>query len=142
MSLYSDPEQTWPDTTEQALRRCLKELQRGLEHLKSYLPESDDDERREFRRAAVAGAESYIDYLTQRIQRDRVSYIELEKAELVSKAAYGVGWVSASAIDGLPTSATAMQGLIRAGVFAFYPQVPGRWIACYRLIDPEAADPS
>lgn len=122
---------SWPDTIEQAAGRILERIERGAELL-SVEPDhyTEDEEQTAFRLAAYAGARAYAEYLRQAIEGGSVTDALLAQAELVETGAQCAGWLSASGVVRAP----AMQDLVRQGFFVYHPAVPGRYVACYRLV--------
>lgn len=130
---------TYPDTIEAGARRLslLKLVLEGAEVLAEEAAElATDPERQDFRRAAEAGARHYAKALQADIDACRIDEGLTRKANLVARAAGCAGWLSASGMSGDSQSQLAMRDLVAEGVFAFYPAVPGQWVACYRLVAP------
>lgn len=126
---------TYPDTLEQAAGRLLQRIERGCVSLGAPPTHfEEDDEHRTFRLAAVDGALAYAALLAEQIEQGQVTELGLEMAELVATTAERAGWVSATgAVTG---RGEARERLEREGFLAFYPPVPGQWVACYRLVAP------
>jgi hypothetical protein len=129
---------TYLDTAEAetSARHLLAQIRMNITVLAEEAAELDDDERRSFRLDAAAGGRRYAGGLQADIESGRVDEHTLRKADLVARAAGCAGWLSASGMGGTSQGRLVLSALIEEGVFAFYPAVPGQWVACYRLVAP------
>jgi hypothetical protein len=126
---------TYLDTAEAEARHLLERIRENITILAEEAATLDDDEeRRGFLLDAEGGARRYADDLQADIEGGRTDERALRKAALVALAAGCAGWLTASGMSG--DNQPLMRALTEEGVFAFYPAVPGRWVACYRLVVP------
>lgn len=123
----------YPDTAVREAQRLLERIQRGPVTMAADAPPG---ENREHRLAAAAGAYAYADRLASDIERGRVDEPYLRRAALVARAAECAGWLSADPVRDDRQTDASMGSLIDVGVFAFHPAVPGKYVACYRLVAP------
>lgn len=125
---------SYPDTTAQAADRVLARIRRGADVLVTEANQLTGpllEERRKFLLIAIAGASRYVEILTAEIAEGPVTMDLVQRAEVVATATECSGWLGAGGYDG--SHRAAMRHLIGQGVFDFYPAVPGKWLACYRL---------
>jgi hypothetical protein len=126
---------SFPDTIDQAAGRILERIEDGAELL-SVPPAhfEENDEHRDFRLKAEAGARAYAKDLRWRVERTTLGQLDLDMAELVATAAQCAGWISSTgAVTG---RSAAREALVEGGYLVFHPAVPGQWVACYRLVAP------
>lgn len=123
----------YPDTLQAAAGRIHERILRAADGLfVEPLHDEEDGEQRGRREAAERGARAYAELLQEIIDDGAVTNAHLEQAELVATAAECAGWIG---VNGAVTGReTAMRQLIAGGYFAFCPAVPGRHLACYRLV--------
>jgi hypothetical protein len=134
---------TYPDTAVLAAGRLLERIEAGAEQLSETPTHFEEDaEHRKFRLAAAAGARAYAVVLRHEIEQGRITEFEqgritelmLDKAELVATSATYAGWLTPS--GSAHYREQARKELISSGVFVFHPAVPGRYVACDRLVTP------
>jgi hypothetical protein len=123
---------------DQALQRIVDELRRATsELLTSTADISDDAELLKFHLDAAAGAAAYGERVQDKLNRgDDITEADLYEADMVARAAAYGGWITASTVAGSPSIEAIATTLIEEGVFAYFPQVPGKWVACYRILAP------
>jgi hypothetical protein len=128
----------FPDTLEQAARRIQERIVAAADELEADAAGIGDDREREtFHLDAAAGARAYAQRLDKALgDEGPVTERTLVEAELVARAADYAGWTTASAVRAIPSDEAAMNNLVDEGVFGYFPQVPGKWVACYRLMAP------
>jgi hypothetical protein len=125
----------YPDTQNSAAARILARILRGGDVMaEEALEVGEDAERRRFRLAAEQGARAYASLLETKIEDHTVTNLTLRMAELVARATESAGWLSTSAANG--DGQEAMRYLVAQGFFAHYDAVPGKRVACYRLVAP------
>lgn len=127
---------TYPDTFVQAAGRMLQRIERGGNQLASPPTHfEEDDEQRDFRLAAQAGAVAYAQMLAKKIDDGwMITDLDLQKAELVAITTECAGWITPT---GAPFSREeAIKELVAGGFLVLHPKVPGRYVACYRLQAP------
>lgn len=125
---------SYPDTLRAAASRIHARILAAADNLPVEAPPllEEGDEQRIYREAAERGARAYAELLQEIIDDGAVTNAHLEQAELVATAAECAGWIG---VNGAVTGReTAMRLLIAGGYFALYDAVPGRYMACYRLV--------
>lgn len=133
----------WPPTLEDAIRDKLTVILKAAADLGTEARSAEAEDR--FRTSASAGAYRYVDQLRTGLERKELaaSGEMLAEVSLVANAVHCAGWLSEAFFTGAgPTVRAGLRRLVNQGFFLFYGKVPGRYVACYRLVDPLAPAPS
>lgn len=124
-------------TVVQGTVEALEALAAGALELDQLALTTDYPQARAFYEAAADGTRGFAELLRLAADGDQGKVVEREdliRAQAVARIAGLAGWISAGQAGFYGPEREALRELEEAGVIRFFDKVPGRYVACYRLM--------
>lgn len=120
-----------PDTRADVAQRYADRIRSGIPRmLQEHQEREREADAKIYMALAERGAQAYLEHLEHLIATGQVDQLDVDQARLVATAVSCAGWLGAT----IESPTAAVRALVNEGYFEFFPAVPGRWLACYRLV--------